>query len=88
MRHPFLYSPPRRVSPPLASTRDCTLLAEPLLGLQLNPLCKFMTNELLFAVFTQHTKRHKICQLCDWVPLTYLFLTLFPSLSLSLSMGK
>jgi len=32
---------------------------------QLNPLCKFMTNELLFAVFcSPNIKRHKICLQC------------------------
>lgn len=53
-RHASLY--PLHLLLP-ARTRDCTLLAEPLLGLQLNPLCKFMTNELLFAVFTSPTQK-------------------------------
>lgn len=32
----------------------------PLLGLQLNPFCKFMTNELLFAVFQPNKKTQNI----------------------------
>lgn len=91
-----LCTPPCTPLLPPARTRDCTLLAEPLLGLQLNPLCKFMTNELLFAVFTSPTQKDtKYARYATRYPSQSAaslslapYLILFPLLLLSFSMAK